>query len=276
MINTVFAALAVLMVVGSGAHAEDESSVVGLPLKGQEAVEFLTTAEVTSEPEDFDELAITSPRRLELTSDGRTFRAIFKDENTLHKGTFHFGDGRKVANVRDSYKHEIAAFELDRMLDLDIVAPCVERKIHRRKGSLCLWIEDSITEAERKEKGLEPDDFRQWNEQRFLVRLFQQLISDQDFSNIRNLVVDSNFKTHKIDSSMAFYPENRLIDQLDPPMYSRRFLAALAALDRDQLDERLGPWLNKAQLKCLWQRRTKILERAEKRLAEYGEDKVVY
>jgi len=269
-------ALSVLLSVTGVGAGETGDSVVGLPLEGQEAVDFLTTAEVTGEPEDFDELAITSPRRLELTGDGRTLRAIFKDENTLHNGTFHFGDGRKVVNVRDSYKHEIAAFELDRMLDLDIVAPCIERKIHRRKGSLCLWIENSITEAKRKQEGLAPDDFRSWNEQRYLVRLFQQLISDQDFSNIRNIVVDSNFKTYKIDSSMAFYPESQLIDRLDPPMYSRKFLTALEALDIEKLNEELKPWLNKAQIKSLWKRRGKILERAEKRIAEYGEDKVLY
>lgn len=276
MKNVVFVALAILLVVESGADTGSECPVVGLALEGQEAVEFLTNAEVTSEPEDFDELAITSPRRLELTMDGRTLRAIFKDENALHSGIFRFGDGREVINVRDSYKHEIAVFELDRMLDLDIVAPCVERKLKRRKGSLCLWVEGSITEAERKEQGLEPSDFRVWNEQRFLVRLFQQLISDQDFSNIRNLVIDSNFKTYKVDSSMAFYDTYMLIDKLHPPMYSRQFLKALQDLNRDELDERLNPWLNKSQIKSLWKRRAKILECAEKLVAERGEDKVLY
>lgn len=271
------ASLFLLSSIGlAGAGEADTAPVVGLALTGQDAVDFLTTAEVSSKPEDFDDLAITSPRRLKLTKGDLTLRAIFKDENTLHRGTFRYGDGREVPMVKDSYLHEIAAFELDRMLGLGVVAPCIERKLFKRKGSLCLWVEDSITEAERKEKGLEPPDFRAWSEQFFTVRLFQQLISDQDFSNIRNLVVDSNFKLYKVDSSMAFYSESRLIDKLDPPMYSRDFLDALEVLDHDEVHERLKPWLIKSQIKSLWDRREKILERSQERVAEHGEDKTLY
>ena len=270
--------LPLLISIGTAVAEEAtvETTVVGLALTGQEAVAFLQTAEAVSKPEDFDDLAITSPRRMELSDGTQTLRVIFKDENTLHRGTFRYGDGREVPMVKDSYLHEIAAFELALMLDLDFVPPCVERKLYKRKGSLCLWVEDSITEAERKEKGLEPSDYRSWNEQMFAARLFQQLISDQDFSNIRNLVVDSNFKLYKIDSSMAFYPESRLIDQLDPPMYSRDFLDALETLDHDELHERLKPWLIKNQIKSLWDRRERILERSQKRVAEHGEDKILY
>jgi hypothetical protein len=253
-----------------------DTTAVGLPLTGQEAVKFLRHAEITGKPEDFDDLAITSPRRMELSDGSRTLRVIFKDENTLHRGTFRFGDGREVPMVKDSYLHEIAAFELAEMLGLELVPACVERKLYNRKGSVCLWIEGSMTEAERKEKGLEPPNRRSWNEQMFMVRLFQQLISDQDFSNIRNLLVDSDFRIYKVDSSMAFYGESKLIEQLDAPVYSRRFVTAIEALDRDQLEERLEPWLIKAQIKSLWDRRQKILDRVERLVSERGESAVLY
>ena len=275
---SVVASVSLLLSIGAAAAGEitAQKTGVGLLLTGQEAVEFLQTAEVSSKPEDFDDLAITSPRRLELTRGDLTLRAIFKDENTLHRGTFRYGDGREVPMVTDSYKHEIAAFELDLMLGLDIVAPCVERKLFNRKGSLCLWVEGSKTMAERNEPGFEPPDRLRWLEQLSTIRLFQQLISDQDFSNIRNIIFDSEYRLYKIDSSMAFYPESRLIDQLNPPRYSRQFLTALESLDRDQLEERLGSWLIKAQRKCLWARRDRILERAKKLVAEHGEDKMLY
>ncbi len=182
-----------------------KTTVVGLPLTGQAAVDFLTTAEVTSKPEDFDDLAITSPRRMELTKGDLTLRAIFKDENTMHRGIFRFGDGREVPMVKDSYQHEIAAYELAVALGLDIVPPCVERKLSNRKGSLCLWVEDAETLDEYRERGIEPPDQRLWNQRLDAVRLFQQLISDEDFSNIRNILVDADFRIYKVDSSMAFY-----------------------------------------------------------------------
>ena len=110
----------------------------------------------------------------------------------------------------------------------------------------------------------------------YVVRLFQQLISDQDFSNIRNILFDTDFRIYKVDSSMAFYSEKALIDQLHPPKYPRRFLTALENLDRDQLDQRLEPWLFKKQRKSLWERRDRILERAQELVDKHGEDAVLY
>jgi hypothetical protein len=162
------------------------------------------------------------------------------------------------------------------MLALEMVPPCVERKLFSRKGSLCLWVEDAITEAERKERGIDPPDREAFNRQMYEVRLFQQLIADQDFSNIRNVLVDRHFRIYKVDSSMAFHAENALLDELDPPVYSRRFLTALESLDRAELEKRLKPSLLKSEIRSLWKRREQILERARKLIAEYGEDKILY
>ncbi len=272
----VWLSLVVIGVFAAADGAADENPTVGLALTGPEAVAFLQTADPVSKPEDFDDQAITSPRRLELSDEARTLRVIFKDENTLHRGIFRYGDGREVPMVKDSYRHEIAAYELAQMLGLEMVPPCVERKLFSRKGSLCLWVEEAITEDERKERGIEPPDRTLFNQQMYDLRLFQQLIADQDFSNIRNILVDRNFRVYKIDSSMAFHDENKLLDDLDPPVYSRRFLTALESLDREQLEERLKASLSPAEIKSLWQRRERILELAGKRIAKHGEDKILY
>jgi hypothetical protein len=268
-----------LLVVSFGLAAAGEEGackpVVGLPLTGQHAGEFLRSARIVGTPEPFDPVAITSPLRVTLTDGDRTLRAIFKDEDTLYPN-FRFGDGREVKRVRDSYKHEIAAFQLDLLLDLGVVPPCVERKIDSRTGSLCLWIESSRTEDKRREEGLVPPDPERFINDSREVRLFQQLIADLDYSNIRNLVVDDNFKVYKVDSSMAFYPDPRLIRELDSSHVSRRFLDALRSLEQTVLDERLEPWLTKAELKDLVKRRERILERVDRLIAEHGEDEVLY
>ncbi len=106
------------------------------------------------------------------------------------------------------------------------------------------------------------------------VFLFQQLIEDLDFSNIRNLIVDENFRIYKIDSSMAFHADPELIRELNATRFSHRLLNAIKALDRTQIDSRLGPWLTKTQRKSLWARRNEILKRAEKLIAAKGEDAV--
>jgi len=277
MKNLVRATLCVLLSV-TGAGAEEvggSDAVVSGLLRGEEAVAFLTDAEVVGEPESFDEAAITGPVRVTLTDGSRTFRAVFKHEETRYP-EFRFSDGREVEQARDSYRHEIAAYQLDRMLSLDIVPPCVDRKIGSRTGSLCFWVEGSMTEAERRERGLQPSDSVGYKGQLREIELFQQLIADLDYSDLRNLIVDEKLRIHKVDSSMAFDSDPDLLTGLYSSKLSRRLIQALEALDKKEMNETLKPWLHKDQLGSLWERRKRILKRAKQLIADYGEERTLY
>ena len=260
--------------VGAGEVGEP-GSVIGVPLTGEEAVAYLTGAEIVGEPESFDEAAITGPVRVTLTDGSRTFRAVFKHEDTRYP-EFRFSDGREVEQARDSYRHEIAAYELDRMLGLDIVPPCVERKVGSRMGSLCFWVEGSMTEAERRERGLQSSDPVKYKGQLREIELFQQLIADLDYSDLRNLVVDEDLRIHKVDSSMAFDADPDLLTGLYSSRLSRRLIRALEALDKKEMTEKLKPWLHKDQRGGLWERRNRILKRAKQLIADYGEERTLY
>ena len=252
-----------------------EEPTGGLPLNGQEAVAFLRSAEVVGEPESFDTKAITDPLRVTLSDGERTLRAIFKDEDTYYQA-FKFGDGTEVLRVKDSYKHEVAAYELDLLLDLGIVPPCVERTLFRRTGSLCLWVEDAMDESKRRERRIMPPDLEQWYDQMDRLQLFQHLINDLDRANIRNIVSDPKFKIYKVDSSMSFYPQRSLRKDGDLKRFSRQFLESLEALDQAVLEERLKPWTIKSERKALWARRDLLLGLAAKQIAERGESEVLY
>jgi hypothetical protein len=43
----------------------------------------------------------------------------------------------------ESYKAEIAAYKLDRMLDMHMVPPIIERKIEGKNGAAVFWIENT-------------------------------------------------------------------------------------------------------------------------------------
>ena len=260
-----------LMVAGTLAA---ESQVVGLPLTGEEAERFLHTAATVGRPRRFDAIAITEPVAVTLTDGSRTHRAIFKDVDERHM-IFRFADGRVFTKVYDSYKHEIAAYELDALLGLDIVPPCVERKIRGQTGSLCLWVEDAMTEAPRMKKKIRPPDRVEWNAQMFTIRLFHQLIWDPDYNNTRNTLVDADFKLYKVDSSLSFRTDTKLRNEKALTQFSRRVLANLESLERHEVDARLGPWLETAQLDALWTRRARLLELAREQIALRGEDAVL-
>jgi hypothetical protein len=252
-----------------------EATSWGLPIEGAEAEEFLESAEVLS-VRAFDTKGITRPRKVEL-SDGRlTCFAVFKtiDEYEPKK---QFADGATELGFSDSYKYEIAAYELDKLLGLGIVPPAVERRIKGDTGSLSLWVEGSMTEWERlKVRDIHPPDTVEWNNQMYTIRLFLQLIYDTDFKNVANLLITPDWKIYKIDSSRAFRTPKKLRREEALDRFSRPILEALRGLTKEKLANQLDRWLTKQQIQALWVRRGLILELADRRIAELGEDAVLF
>lgn len=247
----------------------------GLALQGEEAERFLSTATVI-DIKHFETRGITKPRRATLSDGEQTLRAVFKDvdEQLMREKD---NQGRVIIGLRDSYKHEIAAYELDKLLGLGIVPPCVERQIGNRNGALCMWVEDAMTEATRRNiKKIDPPDPQRWNNQMYLIRLFNQLTWDTDYNNIANLLIDGDWKLYKIDSSRAFRNDKELRRTESLQRFSRKVLDALQALDREEVETGLRPWLSKKQIKGLLARRDAIVALADRLIAERGEAAVLF
>ena len=246
-----------------------------LALTGEAAEVFLKTAEIIS-LDNFDTKGITKPRKATLTDGEVTAKAVFKTVAEFYPKQ-KLTSGRTVFKLRDSYRHEIAAYELDKLLGLGIVPPTVERKTRRDIGSLSMWINGTMTEWHRKKvKKLSPPDIEVWNNRMFTVRLFMQLTWDTDFNNISNLLIDTDWMIWKIDSSRAFLSPKKLRREGSLIRFSRPVLQALEDLTREEVDQKLGPWLANDQLKGLWARRIRILELAQERIEERGEAAVLY
>jgi len=265
MVSTTFS---LLLILATWLPIPVTDGLTGLPLEGEAAEEFLHTAEIVDV--ELIDSGITRPRRATLSDGDRTLRAVFKTVNTIHKEAKDAG-GRTLIGLRDSYKHEIAAYELDKALGLGIVPPCVERNISGTTGSLCMWVENAVTETDRRrDKGRTPPNHVEFANQMCRIRVFHQLIWDADSENISNILIDSNWRVYKIDSSRAFRKDCRLQREEEIYRFPRRMLSGLESLTRPQLDETVGPWLNKQQMRTLWERRNQLLELAERRIAERG------
>ncbi len=85
-----------------------------------------------------------------------------------------------------------------------------------------------------------------------------------------------SIKIYKIDASRAFRNHRELRREGSLERFSRQVLASLRALTKEDLEERLGRWLTKGQLTALWVRRNLILVLADHRVAEEGEDAVLF
>jgi hypothetical protein len=267
----VAAIFSILLQVG----VPSQASVCGLPPEGVAAEEFLKNAQIHA-VRDLNTMAVTRPKKVELHDGQRTCYAVFKtiDESEHRK---KFANGRTEVRFSDRYQYEIAAYELDKLLGLGIVPPVVERRIRREVGSLSLWVEDSITEWERlRVRDIHPPDTIRWNNQIYTIRLFEQLVFDTDYRNFHNLLVTPDWKIYKIDFSRAFRRHKRLRREESLKRFSRPALDSLRTLSRDQLKTHLCRWLSKEQIDSLWVRRGLILELADRRIAELGEEAALF
>jgi len=244
-----------------------------VPLLGAEAEHFLRTAEVVG-AKDIPR-GVTHPRKVELTDGRRTLSASWKTVDILKPGVTRFADGAFEVNFSDSYEYEVAAYELDELLGLGLVPPTVERHILGETGALQLWVENAMTDFERRAKNVPIPNPLKWNRQVYNLQLFRQLTYDVDYKNTRNTLIDPDWKIWAIDSSRAFRLEAKLFEKHSIDHFSRRVLARLETLDFETLKKRLGRWISDERLRALLARRDLLLERAERLVMERGEGAVL-
>ncbi len=258
----------------ASASAASEGGDYGLPLRGIAAETFLRQAKLVARKPIG--VGITRPEKLTLSDGEQTLHAVWKTVDNFKHGLVKGRRGGYQLGLRDSYRYEIAAYELDKLLGLGIVPPTVEREFGGRRGSLQLWVEGGFTELDRREKELEAPDLMLWSNRLGNLRVFQGLVYDSDYLNIRNILYDPNFQVYSIDHSRAFrtYPE--LVQEELLRRFSRSLLARLETLDRLALQAALGDWLNDSEIEGLLRRRDKIIERASVLADELGADSVYY
>ena len=192
-----------------------------------------------------------------------------KSQNQLSSGTeFDF---------RDSFRNNVAAYRLDRMLGLGMVPVTAMRSFEQRTASFTWWVDDVLMDEKKRlhEKIPSPDTVA-WNDQMFVVRIFDQLIYNMD-RNLGNLLIDKEWRIWMIDHSRAFkiFKKTREKKELGPRC-ERRLLAALRRLDRATLRETMKGLLNPGQINGLLARRDEIVQHYDERIAALGEAEVLY
>lgn len=268
-------AIVLFLVAAQVAIPAAATEVTGLPLVGVAAEEFLSSAEVI-DLEYFDNTAATRPRRATLSDGTRAFLAVFKNVDSFdEKG--NPTSGRSLHKLHDAYSHEIAAYELDKLLGMGIIPPCVERTLEGELGSLCLWVLGAHSAKGIDKNGsLDPPDQQSFADQSDDIRLFLQLARDVEYHTASNILIDGNWKLYKIDSSRSFGARSQLLSPGTLGRFRRSTVEALRSLSEDELRAAMAPWLDADEIKALWKRRGRIIALIQEKIDAEGEVAVLY
>src|SRR5262245_16096286 len=142
-------------------------------------------------------LGVTKPRRAYFSPGGLARSAAWKPLRPSYQGGWF-----------ESYKSEIAAYELDKLLGLGMVPPTVERTYQRETGAIVLWLE-GVKSWEQALPLPKPDS---WSLQLVRMKLFDDLIGNPD-DNKGNLLVDAQWNLYLIDHSRSFMEDKNMLPQ---------------------------------------------------------------
>ena len=199
---------------------------------------------------------ITRPKRVTLEREGMRLRGIFKDVSFNETRM-----GNTVVEFADHWYNEVAAYRLDRLLDLQVVPVTVEREIEGRRGSLQFWVEGLINWRTVAEQGLEPGDWCAMEPQYQLLKVFDALIYNLDRTQENLTFAKSDWILILIDHSRAFAGKPRILqkNQSDYLQVTPAMARRLQGLNSEQLETVLSPYLSQSQIRGLLARRDILL-----------------
>ena len=169
----------------------------------------------------------------------------------------------------ESYKSEIAAYELDKLLALHMVPPAIERTIDGETGAAIMWL-PSIQSV--KQTGGDVPSGVIWGKAIRRMIMFDDLICNRD-RNAGNILIGSPGELILIDHSRAFIADTglpRTLDRVDAELWDR-----MTALTHADLVRSVGAWIDGKAIDAMMARRDRMVKAVEKLVAKKGRALVI-
>jgi len=204
--------------------------------------------------------------------------AVIKIDNTVF---VHGGISEKyslwgIEKINERFRLELAAYELNRLLGVEIVPPVVERKIEGRTGSLQIFLENCVSEQDRRRKKLQPPDPRAFANALDGVRVFESLVGDECSNYTDLLVLLEDWQCCRVDFSEAFAPSEELRAGCEITVCSRKLYEGLTKLADVTIEAAMKAYLSDGEIKALLIRKSLIVEKIKSLIAEKGEAAVLF
>lgn len=238
-----------------------------------ELQDFLQTARILQIKEIG--VGVTRPRRLLLEKDGVRLHAHFQSHDDA-RDRVRLQSGVVELNYRDSYKFNIAAYELSRLLGMNTVPPSFPRTVRGESGAITVWLEGTFTEETRRTDHVSPPQPRHWSRQLVSMWVFDELVGNTD-RNLGNILIDRDWKIWLIDHSRAFRLQKELkYSGHTIPGCERRLWEALKSVTDEQIRVALKPWLDTSEIKAVLRRRRLLVNHMETLIESKGLDVAIF
>ena len=217
---------------------------------------------------------VTRPSRVTLVAGGIEHPAHFQ---TIDKDLPDFfpKEGRPIP-MKDSWKYNIAAYRLDRLVGLKMVPVAIPRPFEGKPAALSWWVDDVLfEEAERVKKELAPPDAEDFARQRAVGAVFDELIINID-RNLSNLLITKGWKVALIDHTRSFTAYHGIRNEANLTRCSRGLLTRMKALTAAAVAGAMGPHLTKAEVAAVIGRRDRIVDFFAREAKAKGEEKVLF
>jgi len=248
--------LAVLSLMPAALLAQPAGSAKTWVGRAAEIEDYIRTAPITR-VEDVSR-GVTRPHRAYLAPGGPVGSMVWKALRPGMSNGFY-----------ESYKSEIAAYEIDKLLALDMVPPKVERRVDGELGVAVMWVDSTKSFADLGGVPKPPPQQRAaWNLQLVRAKMFQNLIGDID-PNLGNWLVDPAWNLVLIDCTRCFTTDRTLkheMTRVDPDLWKK-----MQELTDATVTAALGASVGKGERQALLDRRDKMQKVIDKLVKERGE-----
>jgi len=241
--------------------------------------EFLLTAKIVR----FEPLkeGVTKPFKLYLKKDDVEATAAWKNPSGMQLGFF------------EGWQYEIAAYQLDKLIGLNMVPPAVEREFQGKKGALVYWAESKYSLRKIVEQGIQiPESALDHTEKmKWLSRAWDSLIGNEDRTQ-QNILYTEDWRMLLFDHSRAFRSGKGFTERL---MFGRNgikrtrqgtlilfrrlprwFVEKIGSLTFESIKTAVGTTLTDKEIKAILERRELLLKEIALMIREQGEAAVLY
>ncbi len=198
------------------------------------------------------------------------------DGKTKRRAMFKTVDSRRPTQIPDSYKYELAAYALDKLLGFEKIPPIMEREIESTKGSLQIFVQNCFGLDKQQRENLTPPDSQAFVNALEEINIFENLVYNERNELDDILIQKESWKTFRVDFSEAFLPIPDLIPEQKITRCSKTLFQNLQKLSDEVIKARLKNYLNDEEMSALFSRKALIIKTLKKLIEEKGKRAVLF